>query len=101
MVVAPEQTQRPWLEHIHFVRPIQLDFANVVAQIVRIRDDNLVFGAMFEASRALGEVDATQCTAVRVNGRRHVALHPSLGLSWLRQLDGETIVALCKGRKVN
>lgn len=93
MIVAPEQTQRSWFEHIHFVRPIQFDFANVVAEIVLIRDDNLIFGAMFESSGAFGEIDATQCTAIRINRRRHIALHPSFGLSRLCQFNGESIVS--------
>lgn len=78
------------------MRPIQFDFANIVAQIVWIRNNNLVFGAVFESSGTFGEIDATQCAAIRINRCRHVALHPTFCLSWLRQLNGESIVAFCK-----
>lgn len=96
MIVAPEQTQRSWLEHIHFVRPVQFDFANIVAQIVWIRNDNLIFGAMFESRSTFGEIDATQCTTIRINRCRHIALHPAFCLSWLRQFNGESIVSFWK-----
>lgn len=95
VVVAPEQAQRPGLQDVHLVRPIQLDLAHVVAQVVRVRDDNLVLRPVLQAGRALGQVDAAQRSPVRVDGRRHVALHPALGLPRLRQLNREAVVALC------
>lgn len=96
MIVAPQQAQRTRLQHVHFVRPAHLDLAEAFAQIVRIRDDNLIGRAVLHPRRQLWrQIDVAQNAAIRENVHAQIAAHPMFGILRLGQLEGEAIVAFC------
>lgn len=49
MIVAPQQAQRSRFQYVHLVRPIHFDFTETFAQIMRIRDDDLIRGTVLHA----------------------------------------------------
>lgn len=68
MIVAPEETQRAWFQHIHLVHPIEFHLPDPISQVVWIRDHHLVHWSVFKSGRALGcQFDTPHCTSVRVN----------------------------------
>lgn len=95
MIITPEYAQWTWFQYVHFVCPIQFHFANIIAQIVWIRYDNLILWTMLQSCGALCQIDAAQCPSIGINGRRHIALHPSFGLTRFRQLNCKSVVTFC------
>lgn len=99
MVVAPEQAQRTRLQHIHVVRPVQLHLAYPIAQVMGIRNHNLVHWPVLEPRRTLGrQLDTPQRATVREDGGGQEALHPRLCVSRLGQLNREPVMPFCGGR---
>lgn len=97
MIVAPEQAQRRWFQHVHVVRPGQFDLPDPIAQIVRIGHHHLVDGSVLKAGRTLRrEVQTSDGAPLGEDSGRQVTLDPLFRCFRFGKLDREPVVAFWK-----
>lgn len=93
MVITPEETYGPGLQHVHVVFPVKLHSLHL-ADVVRMGDHEAPTGAVLQTFVAVwGQIQVSDDSVVAVQRHFHKSLDPGLGSRRFGQIQRDLILS--------